>query len=233
METTGDHRLPPADHQGGHRRQSAGWPAMACSRSCWTASSCGSASQAELPGRPCSTRPRELFSEHFGIRSIDELPNATELQTREVAGKHRRRARLRVGAACPPVRPTRKAEAGEGECGMTNSRMTNPALASITRPAPFGIRHSDAFSSMNLDDIRKQIGDIDGKLLDLPFRPCGSSSIRWSLVKKRDGLQIYAPEQEALLRRLIERNEAACRRSRSARSIAGRSCPQPWPWRMI
>jgi chorismate mutase/prephenate dehydratase len=60
---------------------------------------------------------------------------------------------------------------------------------------------------MNLDDIRKQIDDIDGQLLDL-------LSARADLVhsvgevKKRDGLQIYAPErEEALLRRLIDRNK--------------------------
>ncbi len=59
---------------------------------------------------------------------------------------------------------------------------------------------------MNLDDIRKHIDDLDGQLLDL-------LSVRAELVhqvgevKKRDGLQIYAPErEEALLRRLIERN---------------------------
>ncbi|MEK7950185.1 prephenate dehydratase [Luteolibacter soli] len=60
---------------------------------------------------------------------------------------------------------------------------------------------------MNLDDIRKNIDDIDGQLLDL-------LSARADLVhqvgevKKRDGLQIYAPaREEALLRRLIERNK--------------------------
>lgn len=59
---------------------------------------------------------------------------------------------------------------------------------------------------MNLGDIRNQIDDIDGQLLDL-------LSARADLVhqvgevKKRDGLQIYAPErEESLLRRLIERN---------------------------
>jgi chorismate mutase/prephenate dehydratase len=59
---------------------------------------------------------------------------------------------------------------------------------------------------VNLDDIRKHIDDLDGQLLDL-------LSVRADLVhkvgevKKRDGLQIYAPErEEALLRRLIERN---------------------------
>jgi chorismate mutase/prephenate dehydratase len=59
---------------------------------------------------------------------------------------------------------------------------------------------------MNLGDIRKNIDDIDGQLLDL-------LSARADLVhqvgevKKRDGLQIYAPErEESLLRRLIELN---------------------------
>jgi chorismate mutase/prephenate dehydratase len=59
---------------------------------------------------------------------------------------------------------------------------------------------------VNLDEIRKHIDDLDGQLLDL-------LSVRADLVhqvgevKKRDGLQIYAPErEEALLRRLIERN---------------------------
>ncbi|MDB6080229.1 MAG: chorismate mutase [Akkermansiaceae bacterium] len=59
---------------------------------------------------------------------------------------------------------------------------------------------------MNLGDIRKNIDEIDGQLLDL-------LSARADLVhqvgevKKRDGLQIYAPErEESLLRRLIELN---------------------------
>jgi segregation and condensation protein B len=36
--------------------------------------------RAELPGRPLLYETTELFFEHFGIRSIDELPNATELR---------------------------------------------------------------------------------------------------------------------------------------------------------
>ncbi len=59
---------------------------------------------------------------------------------------------------------------------------------------------------MNLDDIRKGIDDIDGKLLDL-LSERAEFVHQVGLVKKRDGLQIYAPErEEALLRRLIERN---------------------------
>jgi segregation and condensation protein B len=36
--------------------------------------------RAELPGRPLLYETTELFFEHFGIRSIDELPNANELR---------------------------------------------------------------------------------------------------------------------------------------------------------
>ena len=60
---------------------------------------------------------------------------------------------------------------------------------------------------MNLDDIRKHIDGIDGQLLDL-LSDRADLVHQVGEVKKRDGLQIYAPErEEALLRRLIERNK--------------------------
>lgn len=37
--------------------------------------------RAELPGRPLLYETTDLFFEHFGIRSIDDLPNASELRT--------------------------------------------------------------------------------------------------------------------------------------------------------
>ncbi len=59
---------------------------------------------------------------------------------------------------------------------------------------------------MNLDDIRKQIDSLDTELLDLLSRRADLVH-EVGVVKKRDGLQIYAPEREdALLRRLIEKN---------------------------
>jgi len=36
--------------------------------------------RAELPGRPLLYETTELFFEHFGIRTIDDLPNASELR---------------------------------------------------------------------------------------------------------------------------------------------------------
>ncbi len=37
--------------------------------------------RAELPGRPLLYTTTELFFEHFGIKSIDDLPNSAELRT--------------------------------------------------------------------------------------------------------------------------------------------------------
>jgi chorismate mutase / prephenate dehydratase len=60
---------------------------------------------------------------------------------------------------------------------------------------------------VNLDDIRQQIDTLDRDLLDLLSRRADLVH-EVGLVKKRDGLQIYAPErEEALLRRLIEINQ--------------------------
>ena len=60
---------------------------------------------------------------------------------------------------------------------------------------------------MNLDTIRQQIDSIDHELLDLLSRRADLVH-EVGVVKKRDGLQIYAPErEEALLRRLIEMNQ--------------------------
>ncbi len=60
---------------------------------------------------------------------------------------------------------------------------------------------------MNLDDIRRQIDAIDQDLLGLLGKRADLVH-EVGIVKKRDGLQIYAPErEEALLRRLIEMNQ--------------------------
>lgn len=40
--------------------------------------------RAELPGRPLLYETTDLFFEHFGIRSVDDLPNASELRKVEL-----------------------------------------------------------------------------------------------------------------------------------------------------
>ncbi len=59
---------------------------------------------------------------------------------------------------------------------------------------------------MNLDEIRNQIDRIDRDLLDLLSRRAELVH-EVGVIKKRDGMQIYAPErEEALLRKLVEAN---------------------------
>ncbi len=60
---------------------------------------------------------------------------------------------------------------------------------------------------MSLDEIRKRIDTIDKQLLDLLSQRADLVH-EVGLIKKRDNLQIYAPDrEEALLRKLVEMNE--------------------------
>ena len=60
---------------------------------------------------------------------------------------------------------------------------------------------------MSLHEIRKHIDTIDKQLLDLLSQRADLVH-EVGLIKKRDGLQIYAPDrEEALLRKLVEMNE--------------------------
>jgi segregation and condensation protein B len=40
--------------------------------------------RAEIPGRPLLYETTEFFLDHFGLRSLDELPNVEELRTRHL-----------------------------------------------------------------------------------------------------------------------------------------------------
>jgi segregation and condensation protein B len=42
------------------------------------------AGRAEIPGRPLRYETTQLFLDHFGLRSLDELPNVEELRTRNL-----------------------------------------------------------------------------------------------------------------------------------------------------
>ncbi len=42
------------------------------------------AGRAEIPGRPLLYETTQFFLEHFGLRNLDELPNAEELKRREL-----------------------------------------------------------------------------------------------------------------------------------------------------
>src|SRR5213592_548362 len=60
--------------------------------------------RAELPGRPLLYETTQFFLEHFGLRNLDELPNAEELRTRYL-----------------PVAPRPTAAAGVSDAGQPES----------------------------------------------------------------------------------------------------------------
>jgi segregation and condensation protein B len=63
------------------------------------------AGRAEVPGRPLLYETTQFFLEHFGLRNLDELPNAEELRSRYFPTAPRREATAaaEVPAESPPT----------------------------------------------------------------------------------------------------------------------------------
>src|SRR3989440_8442515 len=57
--------------------------------------------RAELPGRPLLYETTQFFLEHFGLRNLDELPNAEELRTRYLPVAPRPTAAVGIADAGP------------------------------------------------------------------------------------------------------------------------------------
>ena len=57
--------------------------------------------RAELPGRPLLYETTQFFLEHFGLRNLDELPNAEELRTRYLPVAPRQGVVTGIGDAGP------------------------------------------------------------------------------------------------------------------------------------
>ena len=69
--------------------------------------------RAELPGRPLLYETTQFFLEHFGLRNLDELPNAEELRTRYL-----------------PAAPRPTAAAGVADAGQPQSTAPATTIAS-------------------------------------------------------------------------------------------------------
>ena len=62
------------------------------------------AGRAEVPGRPLLYETTQFFLEHFGLRDLDELPNAEELRTRYLPTAPRKETEP-APAEQPPAEP--------------------------------------------------------------------------------------------------------------------------------
>ncbi len=76
--------------------------------------------RAELPGRPLLYLTTDLFFEHFGINSIDDLPNSSEL----------RRVKL------PEPKEESSSENGEQQLALSAAGIPAAAAADETEPEP-------------------------------------------------------------------------------------------------
>ncbi|HEX4639789.1 MAG TPA: SMC-Scp complex subunit ScpB [Chthoniobacterales bacterium] len=61
--------------------------------------------RAEVPGRPLIYETTEFFLEHFGLRNLDELPNAEELRTRYLPVAPKKEAAVPDEAESAPAEP--------------------------------------------------------------------------------------------------------------------------------
>src|ERR1700747_173635 len=59
--------------------------------------------RAEIPGRPLLYETTQFFLDHFGLRSLDELPNVEELRTRYLPGSPHSAATVAGGGDPAPA----------------------------------------------------------------------------------------------------------------------------------
>lgn len=63
------------------------------------------AGRAEVPGRPLLYETTQFFLEHFGLRDLDELPNAEELRKRYLPTAGSGKSSAPLESAPPPAEP--------------------------------------------------------------------------------------------------------------------------------
>ena len=83
------------------------------------------AGRAEVPGRPLLYETTQVFMHHFGLRSLDELPNVDELR------------RVRLPTATPPVTGElfQPAALAETHAEEPSSELPPPAEPDLTEPS--------------------------------------------------------------------------------------------------
>lgn len=78
--------------------------------------------RAEIPGRPLLYETTQLFLDHFGLRTLDELPNVEELRTRYLP------------VAPRPVAPSEAPEtevASQGDSSSVSPEIVNPSASDV------------------------------------------------------------------------------------------------------
>ncbi|MDL5055228.1 SMC-Scp complex subunit ScpB [Oscillatoria laete-virens NRMC-F 0139] len=96
------------------------------------------AGRAELPGRPMLYETTQAFLEHFGLKSLDELPNAEELRS----------IKLKTAEI-----PTPDAGAGEQELALPEGQSEQPPAPETPEPSEASAEEPHDNDSGDLDTI--------------------------------------------------------------------------------
>ena len=95
------------------------------------------AGRAEVPGRPLLYETTQFFLDHFGLRNLDELPNAEELRRRYLPTAAIPQAATAVQAELPADQPAAMQEAGEAPAEpVEEGAADQQPVASDTEPQP-------------------------------------------------------------------------------------------------
>lgn len=89
------------------------------------------AGRAEVPGRPLLYETTQFFLEHFGLRSLDEMPNCEELRrvnlpTAPVAAEEKPAEQMTLGETPVPPSGEPEASATEPAAGASEPEIQNP-----------------------------------------------------------------------------------------------------------
>jgi segregation and condensation protein B len=102
------------------------------------------AGRADIPGRPLLYETTHFFMEHFGLRDLDELPNAGELRrAAEVVAEHHA---AKSAAAAAPTEPETQASGEEVVQQPDQTTLDNPSMAEDDTALPEKSEDQDGLS---------------------------------------------------------------------------------------
>lgn len=106
------------------------------------------AGRADVPGRPLLYETTEYFLQHFGLKTVNELPNATEL----------RRIELPKAEHPEPEAPKEKTKKGKqsGDTAKTEAAAENVPAASTEASAPTEGREAEAAEPAAAESIETE-----------------------------------------------------------------------------
>jgi len=172
------------------------------------------AGRSESAGRPLLYATTQFFLDHFGLRHLDELPNAAELRhiplpkaeeegTPELPGSPRRNPQRALRRPAP--KPSRSPRSSRSASRSSSRRWPKRPLPPVRRSYPTGnpvaVRSTPEPPHLppnhpmeELKRLRDAIDAIDGQLVVL-LNDRARLAQEIGRIKERDGRPVYVPER--------------------------------------